>query len=304
MVVTDSDGVCAKSTKRALRQGIPQGSVLGPIIFNLFLSLLGEICHKHGISFMGYADDSLNYLSFRPIKDDITPQKACTDHLETCLKEVRQWMKFNFLKLNNSKTEFIIFGVHQQLAKVHHISIKIGNDIIENVPAVRNLGMYFDSELKLTVHINKLASSSFATLQNVAHIRNHLDIPTTKTIVQALVTSKLDYCNSLLLGIPKYNIDKLQRIQNIACRIIYKLPKYSHITPFLFEAHWLKIPQRIDFKILTLMYKCIHQLAPAYLMELVVDENPTEETRTLRSTSSGNLKTSLSQISLVHNCAF
>ena len=68
-----------------------------------------------------------------------------------------------------------------KLAKVHHISIKIGDDIIENVPAVHNLGMYFDSELKHTVHINKLASSSFATLQNVAHIRNHLDIPTTKT---------------------------------------------------------------------------------------------------------------------------
>ena len=80
----------------------------------------------------------------------------------------------------------------------------------------------------------------------------------------------------------------------MACRIVYKLPKYSHITPFLFEAHWLKIPQRIDFKTLTLMYKCIHQLAPAYLMELVVDENPTEETSTLISTSSGNLKTSLS----------
>ena len=76
VVVTDSDGVHAKSTKRALGQGIPQGSVLGPIIFNLFLSPLGEICHKHGISFIGYADDSQNYLSFRPIKDDITPQKS------------------------------------------------------------------------------------------------------------------------------------------------------------------------------------------------------------------------------------
>ena len=74
-VVTDSDGVHAKSTKRALRQGIPQGSVLGPIIFNLFLSSLGEICRKHGISFIGYADDSQNYLSFRPIKDDITLKK-------------------------------------------------------------------------------------------------------------------------------------------------------------------------------------------------------------------------------------
>ena len=79
-------------------------------------------------------------------------------------------MKFNFLKLNDSKTEFIIFGVCQQLAKVHHISIKIGDNIIENVPAVCNLGMHFDSELKHTVNINKLASSSFATLQNVAHI--------------------------------------------------------------------------------------------------------------------------------------
>ena len=122
VTVCDSTGNIAELGKHILKQGVPQGSVLGPLIFNLFLSPLGEICHAHGINFSGYADDSQNYLSFRPIKDNLTPQHNCTECLGRCLAEVRTWMRYNFLKLNDSKMEFIVFGVHQQLSKSagHH----------------------------------------------------------------------------------------------------------------------------------------------------------------------------------------
>ena len=108
---------------------------------------MGEICHAHGIYFSGYADDSQNYLSFRPIKDNLTPQHNCTECLERCLAEVQTWMRYNFLKLYDSKMEFIVFGVHQQLSKVQDITVTMGDDTIHETPVVRNLGMFFDMEL-------------------------------------------------------------------------------------------------------------------------------------------------------------
>ena len=116
----------------------------------------------------------------------------------------------NFLKLNESKTEFIIFGMRQQLNKVGTINIKIGEDTIQNVTSVRNLGLHFDEELKHSTHVNKLTSISFNMIHNISRICHLLDIETRKTLVQALVLSCLDYCNSMLLGIPNYNIQKLQ----------------------------------------------------------------------------------------------
>ena len=228
VTVCNSTGNVVESGKHILKQGISQGSALGLLIFNLFLSPLGEICRAHGINFSGYADDSQNYLSFRPIKDNLTPQQNCTEHLERCLAEVRTWMRYNFLKLNDSKTEFIVFGVCQQLSKVQDITefivfgvcqqlskvqditVTLGDDTIHETPVVKNLGVFFNKELKHTAHVNRLTSSSFHCLQNSARIRHQLDTQTVKTIIQALVISKLDYCNSILLGIPNYNIAKLQ----------------------------------------------------------------------------------------------
>ena len=137
----------------------------------------------------------------------------------------------------------------------------IGEDIIPNVPAVKNLGIFLDAELKHTIHINKLTSSSFKTLCNISRVRCHLDQDTTKILVQALILSKLDYCNSLLLGTLKYNIAKLQRIQNMSCRMIYQLPKCSTINNYLAQLHWLKMQEQITYKVATIMYKCINNIA-------------------------------------------
>ena len=91
------------------KQGIPQGGTLGTILFNLFVSPLGGICWAQGIKFAGYADDTQNYMSFRPLTNSLEPQITCISKLELCLADVRSWMQVNFLKLNESKTEFIIF---------------------------------------------------------------------------------------------------------------------------------------------------------------------------------------------------
>ena len=121
--------------------------------------------------------------------------------------------------------------------KITDINIRIGKDIIEPTDFIRNLEAYFDSKLNGTSHVNKLSSTIYRSIKGIGRIMHFLDVNTTKTLVQSLVLSKLDYCNSILLGTPNYNLDKLQCLQNMTCRIILKLHKYethnrpSHVTP-------------------------------------------------------------------------
>ena len=183
VIIQNDEGCTVGSSKRPLTQGIPQGSILVPILFNLFVATLGELCRSHGVSFQGYADNTQNYLSFRPISGSLGNQIECITKLEICLDAVHHWMQTHFLKLNENKTEFIILGSSQQLKKVGNITIRIGEDIIPNVPAVKNLGVFLDAELKHTTHINKLTSSSFNTLHNIARVQCHLDQDTTKILV-------------------------------------------------------------------------------------------------------------------------
>ena len=165
VVITNEDGCTAQSVKKPLTQGIPQGSILRPIPFNLFVAPLGELCRAKGVSFQGYADNTQNYFSFGPMSGSPNNQVECITKLENCIDAVRHWMQTNFLKLNKNKMEFIILGLSKQLKKVGNITVKIGEDIIPNVPAVKNLGIFLDAELKHTIHINKLTSSSFITLR-------------------------------------------------------------------------------------------------------------------------------------------
>ena len=151
--------------------------------------------------------------------------------------------------------------------------------------------MHFDEEQKHSTHVNKLTSISFNVIHNISRICHLLDIETTKTLVQALVLSHLDYCNSMLLGIPNYNIQKLQGIQNMSARIVLQLPQRSRITNHLADLHWIKVPYRIEYKIATLMFKCIHDTAQRYLTELIVLYWLHD--RSLQSTETGRIHTAV-----------
>ena len=142
-VIIDNDGEGeprAESSKTTLSQGVPQGSVLGPVLFLLYTAPLGDICHRHRILFHSYADDQQTYLSFKPSVEN--SRETCITNLQNCIDEIRSWMRVNLLKLNDSKTEFIILGTQQQLNNVPYTTIKIGEDHINPSSSVRNLGFY------------------------------------------------------------------------------------------------------------------------------------------------------------------
>ena len=174
--------------------------------------------------------------------------------MEDCIRDIRSWVLNNNLKLNDDKTEFLIIGTPQQLEKLDNISIRVGDSDIHPVPIARNLGSWFDSRLSMAPHIkkskSKICASSFYCIYNIRRIRKYLSQQSTETLVHAFITSRLDYCNGLLYGLPDCLLNKLQRVQNACAGLIFKEQKFCHVTPLIYELHWLPIRCRIEFKIL------------------------------------------------------
>ena len=264
VVLDNPNGEVIRSKSAILTQRVPQDSVLGSLLFTLYTSPLGDPCHKHATSFHCYAYDQQNYLEFKPTV--LGNDRQCLDRLECCISDIRAWMKLNLLKLNNDKTELLLLGTKHNISLAGELEIMMGNDTITNSMTAKNLGVHFDANLRGTIHMNKLSSSVFLTICNIAKIRSMLDIDSTKILVQIQIISKLDYCNSFLLCIPKYNTDKIQRLQNMACRVIFNLHKHDCITPYLKLLHWLKIDYRMQYKVTVLVFKCVHGLAPPYFV--------------------------------------
>ena len=273
------------SFKSDLGCGVPQGSCLGRLLFVVYASKIFEIVDKHNLEIHCYADDSQLYLSFCP--NNIANQEAALARVERCIEDIRDWMLNDKLKLNDDKTEFIIIGTSQQLAKVSINTLRVGTATITPVSSARNLGSWFDSKLTMAIHILKTCNSAFYYLYNLRRIRKYLSKDNTKTLVHAFISSKIDYCNSLLYGLPEYQLNKLQRVQNMCARLICNESKYCHITPLLVDLHWLPVKFRIEIKILLIVFKIFRGLAPSYLSFLITSKPVSKYN--LRSSSDSTL---------------
>ena len=180
--------------------------------------------------------------------------------------------------VNESKTELLIVGSKQQLERVNMPFIHVGEDQITPVTSVRNLGVIFDSNLKY----------AYYNLHNIRRIRKFLSQEATCTIIHAFITSQIDYCNSLMNGLPENLIKKHKRVQNTAARLVFNLRKYDHITPALVTLHWLPVKYRIEFKTLLIVFKGLHDKAPTYIQETVTP--PKSKIYSIRSNEERVLK--------------
>ena len=203
-----------------------------------------------------YVDDTQLYLSFK--QSDTFSEVEAVSATQKCICDVRAWMREDQLILNDDKTAFLIIGTRQQLSKVSIQSINVGQAEVSSVVSARNLGTCFDTHLDMGTHITKTCSSAFYYLYNIRHIRKYLSRESTEKLVHAFISSRLDFCNSLLYGIPEYQTRKLQRVMNASARLIYRAPKFCHMTPLLAELHWLPMRARIHCKILLITYKILH----------------------------------------------
>jgi hypothetical protein len=186
-------------------------------------------------------------------------------------------MSSNLLSLNPSKTEFLVIGLQPQLSKLSKLqnpslTLDLSTTVLP-VSSARNLGVLFDSQLSFNEQITSLSRSCFYHIRDLRRIRDTIDFKTACTIANSLVHSKLDYCNSLYLNLPGYQLDKLQNIQNCLARTVCRIPKFDHITPALKSLHWLKIKQRIEYKIISLTYNALQYQQPTYLHKLLEIHN-------------------------------
>ena len=205
-------------------------------------------------------------------------------------------MTSNLLCFNSSKTEFLLLGLKPQLNKIQSPALCLSNGVsVLPSASARNLGFIFDSNLTLADQISSVSRACFYHIRDLRRIRPVLDFTTAQSIGASFVHSRLDYCNSLFYGLPKIQLNRLQHIQNSLARAVVAAPRSSDSNQILKSLHWLKVPDRIEYKVISVTYKLPQASAPHYLRDIISFQSA-------RSTRSSSLVThQFSQISRSRN---
>ncbi|WP_419615719.1 reverse transcriptase family protein [Thiolapillus sp.] len=274
----------SSSPQSQLKYGVPQGSVLGPVLFVLYTTPLSDIIASHSVNHQLFADDTQLQKSAPLSEIDNLTKELCA-----CTDDIKAWMTENQLKLNDDKTEALLFSFFSS-SKPAAISLPDSITLgCHNIPfsySARNLGFILDSELSMKKHVIKICQTAHFELKRISSIRRFLTEDATKTLVTSYILSRLDYCNCLLMGAPNSVIQPLQKVQNFAARLILMAPRHHHSTPLLKKLHWLPISERIKYKVACMCFHAINGSGPTYLSELLHIYTPS---RTLRSSSDSRM---------------
>jgi hypothetical protein len=262
-----------------LSWGVPQGSVMGPLYFAMYTGSISNTISAHpGVNHIMYADDTQLYIVLK--QNELASGASILEH---CITDVKSWSSQNSLLLNGGKTEVIHIASQFRKRNPSPDLIIDGVRITPSTSA-KDLGVIVDNAVTMKEHIKKISRAASFGIFKIGKLRQYLDRTSTERLVNALVTSHLDYCNSLLINLPASHLAPLQSIQNTAARLITRSKKFQHITPVLHSLHWLPIPRRTQFKVLLLTYKILRNHEPSYLAELL--SSRTRPSINLRSSSS------------------
>ena len=222
------------SVDQELRFVVPQGSVLGPKIYCMYTKPVRDNIQRHGLSHHSYADDTQLYMTMDHSNNNWRYGLA---RIQLCVSEIREWMNQNMLKLNDDKTEIIVFTSKYKHYLYYDLRIMIGGTMVEFYSQVRDI-------------------------RNIRRIKKYIPQYTSVVLIKSLVMSRRDYSNRLLYRLSKYTVSDLQ-----AARIVMqeRLRDHYSMSCALMELHWLPVDKRIEYKLLLYTYKELHVLAPGYL---------------------------------------
>ena len=250
----------ALSSPYPVHWGVPQGSVLGPLLFIFYTRTLSTVLEEIGVNFQMYADDTLIYFDFQ----DVDWAKSKLDEI---FKVIESWMLSKKLKLNISKTALLIISpkLIRQTIKDLFGSYRYDSNVITPQTELKYLGVVFDEELNFVTQIDRIVKKTNFALFTMKCIKRYVPRRQLITFMHCFVFSTLDYCNTIYLMLPKYQLGRLQKVINKAARIIFGLKSREPITAYLKRLHWLTIGPRIDFKNILIAWKAEETSEPPYI---------------------------------------
>ena len=249
---------------RKLYYGVPQGSILSPIIFAIYLLPLSSILNTFpNVHYTLYTDDI-----------ELHSETTNSTELQLCMDTIHNWLTSNHLQLNATKTELLNINANSNLDNFPILYI----DSSPLTSTVKYLGITLNPKLDSDDHITSLIKTTSHFQYNISKIRPFIEFPTAKLLAHSLVLSRLNYCNTFLIGTKTASITKLDRIINRSIRTIHQLKTTdytTYVTNLRLQHNWLTTTQQINYETLTLLHKILIPPNPRqYLMTLYIVITP------------------------------